>query len=661
MYDDNSEYEDRNNNRQLISGMDNKLLKKIGKYATGLIFFAIMVSRILYTIDKGHVGIVFAKFGSQPKNTSRFIVEEGEKGVRRKVLMPGVHVFWMFEPLWKYNITEVKMISVPKHSIGLVEALDGKPMNPGQILADSDKIVNEKFVMGQKGPRLKVLKPGKYPINTRYLKVKVVSSLIIKQGQVGIVTQKIGNQPPKGTVLVEAGSGFKGIQKDIWQPGEYYVNPMEKSLEVADAILIHPGQVGIVTKKIGELPPSGTILVGAEDTYRGIQRKTLQPGMYYFNPYEKKVEIVNAIRIKDGHVGVKIAKTGKDKAVDSLFAEPGQRGILRKTMSPGLYYINEYEYDVVIVDVRQQKYEMTFIKNQGDTSSSDSIKFLSDDGFEIEIDLTVLYQIVPNDAPYMVATVGRDVQAVCTKIIRPTARSYGRILGSKNKGEEFVHGKTREEYQNKLRASLTKKCLESRVKINQALVRHFEVPKKLRSPITKKVIARKLMEQYEQEQKTQEANAELARNKQLVVQKRKKVEAETTKITDTIQAEKERAVEEILMAKKKFEAQGDAEKVRINAKAEWDAAEFKAKGIKAVKFAEADGQRKLVDAWGGSQFIVANNMAKILQGVNIFPLETLLGGSGNGKGGNDIQYANKVDLLNFFKLDKMTRTVKKNK
>jgi hypothetical protein len=467
------------------------------------------------------------------------------------------------------------------------------------------------------------------------------------------MTKMVGDIPPPGTILVSKNDNFKGIQREVLVPGEYYLNPLAVTVDVIDAVVIPKGQVGIVTKRVGKMPPISTILVEADDVFQGIQREPLHPGIYYINPYEIDVKIIPAVDVPDGHVGVQIAKTGDPKPTSQLLAKPGQRGILEKTLSPGLYYINPFEFDVVIFDTRQQRYEMTFQESQGDTKLSDSIRFISDDGFEIEIDLTVLFQVFPEDAPFVVASVGRDVKDVREKIIRPSARSFARIIGSMNKGEEFVHGSTREVFQNKLHEALEKQCLSSRIKVAQTLVRHFDVPIELRNPITRKVIAVKLEEQYIQEQKMQIANAELERQKELVTFQSKKVKAETTKMEAKIMAEQQRDVEETLVAKKKFEAQGDAEKIMIDADARLFAARKGAAGILAQKTADAEGQRKMVDAWSGegARFIVAKELANRLSNAKIIPLELFFGGSNNGKGGSSvIEYRDNLELLKLLKI-----------
>lgn len=652
--------------------LPNDALIRVKKVIPGLgkgvyILLGVAIALIIYfpaaivSISPGEVGVVFTKIGDDPAVKDRFIVEKGEKGIQREVLMPGWRYFWKADKLWKIDIEELPMLNIPKQRVGLVEALDGNLLPRNQILAKDDYTdENDVFHMGQKGPRETVITPGLHPINPKYLKVKEQPAIIIKKGQLGIVTKRVGVVPPPGTILVSKDDNYKGVQREVLVPGEYYLNPLAVEVDIIDAVVIPKGQVGIVTKRVGEMPPAGTILVEADDKFQGIQRQPLQPGIHYVNPFEKDVRIIPAVVVLDGNVGVQIAKTGNPKPFDQLLAKPGQRGILEETLSPGLYYINPYEYEVVVFDTRQQRYEMTFLEGKGDTEMSDSIRFLSDDGFEIVIDLTVLYQVYPENAPYVVATVGRNVKDVRDKIIRPSARSFARIIGSMNIGEQFVHGSTRQAFQNSLHIALEKKCRDSKVMVNQTLIRHFEVPKELREPITRKVIAAKLEEQYTQQQKTQMANAELARQKELVNFQDKKVKAETLKMEAKIRAEQQRDVEETLVAKKKFEAQGDAEKIKIDADAKLYSAKKEAEGILVQKTAEAEGQRKMVNAWSGegARFIVAKELAGRLSNAKIIPLELFFGGGGSGKGGGVIEYRDNLEMLKLLKIFDTSKDVK---
>lgn len=611
------------------------------------------------SIPQGHVGVVFSKFGDAPAVKDRFIVEKGEKGIQREVLLPGIRMFGWFELLWKIDVEKVEMKTVDVGFVGIVKALDGTPMAEGQILAKDDWTdENGVFHMGEKGPREKVLVPGTYPLNPYYLKVETHPAAVIETGSVGVLTRLVGDDPPAGTILVDKNTSFRGIQREILQPGTYYFNPKKVKVVSVEAVLIEKGFVGVVTKKVGKEPPYNTILVDRDSDFRGIQREVLQPGMYYqySNPHEFKVKVVKAVEVPDGHVGVQIARTGSAKPADQLLAEPGQRGVLAEILSPGVYYLNPFEFEVAVFDTRQQRYEMTGAAGEGDTKISDGIKFLSDDGFEIEIDLTVLYQVLPQDAPYVVATIGREVRKdVQEKIIRPSARSFARIIGSMNKGEEFVHGATRQAFQNALHKELAMKAGVTKVQINATLIRHFEVPADLRAPITAKVIAQKLREQYTEQQNTQKANAELEKQKQLVDFESEQVKAQTKKMQATIVAEQLRDVAKIDREKKAFEAEGDAKKIRIHAEAELFAAQKEAEGTLAKKTAEAEGQKKLVSAWGqpGAENLVAYKLVGTLDGATFIPLEWIMGGGGGTDSkGNTIRHFDVLQLIKTLGIEK---------
>ena len=627
------------------------------------LFILLYMYGMVISISPGYVGVVFAKLGRTPKVEGRFIVEKGEKGYQREVLLPGWQFYWLGQLLWKYKISEEKMTLIKAQHVGLMKALDGRPMPKGHILAEDDFVDKAGvFHIGEKGPRLSTLSPGLHPINPKYIEVTEMPAVVIPSGKIGVVTRKVGETPPEGMVLVPKDSKYRGIQKEILHPGTHYINPLEKKVVLVEALVIQKGQVGILTKKIGKIPPAGTILVGINDEYQGIQREVLQPGLYYINPYAEEVKIVDAVVIEDGFVGVQVARTGKTKSSDRIFSKPGERGILEETLSPGIYYINPYEFEVIPFDTRQQRYEMTSDKNQGDTSGDDAINFLSDDGFNIQFDLTVVYQVEASNTPFMVATIGRDIDTIREKKIRPAARSFARIIGSKNRGEEFIHGIAREKFQSDLHQALTKKCIENNIIINQTLVRHFEVPQNLRDPIIKKVIALKLEAQYKQDQSTQKANADLSRQKQLITFESEKVKAETQKIKTIIAAEEKRDREKIMMEQKKFEAEGDAAKKKIHADASLYAARKEAEGIEVKLLAKAKGQKAMVEAWKGqgAQNIVASKLAEVLKGAQIIPLETLFGGGQKG-GDGSIRYHNTIDLLNFFKLDTLVKGRKTGK
>ena len=186
-----------------------QLLVAVSKSKIIMMIVFIVIVKLLYlssalvSIGPGKVGVVFSKFGKEPAVEGRFIVEKGEKGYWREVLLPGWHFFWLCEPLWKYSIDEYPMKMIKSQNIGFVEALDGTPMPEGDILAADDYIdKNNIFHMGGKGPRLAVLKPGLHPINPKYLKITEKPAIMIPEGKIGVIIRKTGKITPPGMVRV---------------------------------------------------------------------------------------------------------------------------------------------------------------------------------------------------------------------------------------------------------------------------------------------------------------------------------------------------------------------------------------------------------------------------------------------------------------------------
>jgi regulator of protease activity HflC (stomatin/prohibitin superfamily) len=88
------------------------------------------------------------------------------------------------------------------------------------------------------------------------------------------------------------------------------------------------------------------------------------------------------VQINAGEIGVK-----------SLFGKV-QDDVLRS----GLHFINPF-VNVQRLDIKTQNYTMSGIHDEGNQSGDDAIRVLTSDGLEVTIDLTVLYKLLPSEAP----------------------------------------------------------------------------------------------------------------------------------------------------------------------------------------------------------------------------------------------------------------------
>src|SRR5690348_12863055 len=88
--------------------------------------------------------------------------------------------------------------------------------------------------------------------------------------------------------------------------------------------------------------------------------------------------------------------------------EAGQVGVQKLfgkvqpyVLESGLHFINPL-YNVERMDVKTQNYTMSGVHDEGQRAGDDAIRVLTADGLEVTIDLTVLYRLVPSEAPKMV-------------------------------------------------------------------------------------------------------------------------------------------------------------------------------------------------------------------------------------------------------------------
>ncbi len=170
-----------------------------------------------------------------------------------------------------------------------------------------------------------------------------------------VVTAKSGKAPAPGTLLVEKGE--RGIWREVLPEGRYFLDPIMHDIKIVPAINIPIGKVGVVTSKVGKPLAPGEI-IAPDKSYQGIWREVLSPGVHRLNPEGYKVDIVDAINIPFGYVGVVTSQTGKP-APAGKFAQSGEKGVLQDILQPGLYYINPRAYQVNVIEIGMNQVSMT--------------------------------------------------------------------------------------------------------------------------------------------------------------------------------------------------------------------------------------------------------------------------------------------------------------
>jgi hypothetical protein len=194
--------------------------------ALGLVVFLLTWNTFFKYVPPGKHLVVIAKNGA-PLDPGEVLAGDGQKGIQRQVKGEG----WHFVMPIVYETSLEENTVIPPGKVGLVTALGGKPLPPGEVLAEA----------GQQGMQRDVLPPGAYRINKHGYQVDPTDAVEIKSGFVGVVRRLLG---PEGTGLfARADSAEKGFLPKVLQPGLYYMNPKEYE--------VLPVEVGIFQTSFG--------------------------------------------------------------------------------------------------------------------------------------------------------------------------------------------------------------------------------------------------------------------------------------------------------------------------------------------------------------------------------------------------------------------------
>jgi len=217
---------------------------------------------------------------------------------------------------------------------------------------------------------------------------------LIGDGEIGILTRKIGMPMPQGRIIARAG-GQVGVQAKTLMPGLYWRMPIIWRITKVKITAIDQGKIGTIESIDGEPIPQGRLLGDeiASNSYqdaqmfldnggkKGPQIGILMPGEYRINTKIFKVSIRDAVNILQENIGVVVASDGlplpsgylvapkpleeptKDwpKARSHRFFQNGQafidsqgyRGGQLDTLQPGIYYINPLLFEVRTVNIAE--------------------------------------------------------------------------------------------------------------------------------------------------------------------------------------------------------------------------------------------------------------------------------------------------------------------
>ena len=200
------------------------------------------------------------------------------------------------------------------------------------------------------------------------------------------------------------------------------------------------------------------------------------------------------IQIDAGQVGVK-----------KLFGK-----VQNDVLGSGLHFVNPL-IEVEKLDIKTLNYTMSGMHDENTQAGDDAIRVLTSDGLEVTIDLSVLYRVVPTEAPRLLRETGINYE---DKIVRPITRT--RIRDNAVYYEAIaLYSTRRDEFQQRIFKTIELDFKSRGLLLEQLLVRNITLPQSVKSTIEQKINA---------EQEAQKMQFILQKEKQEA--ERKRVEAQ---------------------------------------------------------------------------------------------------------------------------------------
>ena len=577
----------------------------------------------LVIIGRYEVGIKTKKMFGAKMAQGKIIACDGEIGIQADTLMPGV--YWFNPITWK--VEKERVTVVKKGEIATIEAIDGDVIPTGRLLANAVECNNfqnaKKFLTegGQKGPQIAILRPGTYRINTRVFVVSSKPVTKVAQEMMGVVIAMDGRPLPAvymiapkpgnddhnyfqdGQAFVN-NAGYRGIQLDTLQPGEYYINTSLFDVKMFPVAEIPPGYVAVLRSNVGvelarttkvavedagrgdDIHEKEEVVLTTDRNQRGIWDKPIAPGTYNMNPLA-----YTAYKVPTSAVTIDWA-AGTERRTEYQGAAPG--GPVIGTTKRGAPKEDTID---------SQKAAEFFKFSQ--------LTLTSKDGFKLEADVRVIIRVHPQYAPFIIARFG-SVPNLIEQIVHPLIDSSFRNNAGDKKAMQFIQSRTdlQKDAFEKAKIEFEKYHVETQ----GLLISYIDVDKSLLDTQTLKEIALQQKEQYKEQANAQEERIAVAEK--------------------TARAEKQK---DVIDAKLSIEIEKDRA----------DAARRKAEGVRDSTKYEADGKayenietgKGMAEAYDAQAKVVgADNLArlKIMEQVangkiKIVP-DFLIQGSGDQSG-----------------------------
>jgi hypothetical protein len=424
-------------------------------------------------VDSDEIAVLNKIYGTTSLPTEHIVATNGEKGPQAEILTPGWHPWFLVNVI--YQVENKKIVSIPSGKYGFLNAKDGTPLRPDQYLSDAfpaehelDMLDAEYFLThgGQRGPQTTILTPGTYRLNTYLWDVTIKDATDVAEGSVGVVKSNVIAAVNFGNMIAEKPGSCSQMRVSTNAAGEAVASNQKKEDEgVLTAILV----------------PVGCI---------GVWDKALQPGRYYVNEAAYKVTMIST-RVQTWEFKGGYKRRYIDLSLD-------QAGNLKQTERPE--------------DIKKPE------------GAADPAVTPFVEGWLVPLELRVLAQVTPDNAPFVVAAVG-GLKEIEDNIMVPTIRSIVRnVVGAQGR-HVLDLADNRAELEHAVEEAIRPEGLRAGIVIKEVKFGDVALPPELLVSRLRQQLADQLQLTYQQEQKAQTQRIETEKARATAEQQHQLVEA----------------------------------------------------------------------------------------------------------------------------------------
>ncbi len=433
-------------------------------------------------IPQGKVGLVNAADGtsldqgrligrsveghSNFQNAEQFIAAGGQKGPQVDILTPGTYRILTNSVALDDNSVKPGLFSlqladaaiINENQVGLVEALDGSPLNPRDYVA--------------------------------------------------VPVEGHGNFQ-NGNAFIQRG-GQRGPQKDLLLPGTYYINPLLFKVIPDTAKEVKPGEVAVIVSNVGKDPGEEVRRAMAEKVREKLEREEREQ-LALAAAHLDQLDGVKGDDILRIEQELKLSDPADERldqgAHEAYVVPEGFRGIQEAVVGPGRYYINTLAVTPVVITTTNQTVEWTAEDVKG---SFDPFEVISKDGFTMRLEVRVVFRVKPEDAPFMVAKIG-SIDRLIQNVMHPLIDSIFRNQASESSAMAYLQN--RHEEQERAEARVRTHLLKYHVDVVNVLICHIRLPEELMKTQTEKVLAEQRQTMFNAQREAEVNRIELEKTK----------------------------------------------------------------------------------------------------------------------------------------------------